>query len=142
MVTFHFTCVLTTSIYYTHVKIDLRFLKKEGYFGIISKAKLFAVRERPRCSSRTTALPFAKGSAALREQQIKTTSRNRETDVKITLKRCLNNLCFNSLSSRKYLILTQISRISRRALATLVLAIRLITLGKAVSCEPLAMQLS
>ena len=92
------------------------------------------------CRSRTTALLFANSRAALREQQIKTTSRNRETDVKITLKRCLNNLCFNSLSSRKYLILTQISRISRRALATLVLAIRLITLGKAVSCEPLAMQ--
>ena len=63
------------------VKKHLGFLKKEVHISIFYKAKLFAVRERPRCSSRTTALPFAKGSAALREQQIKTTSRNRGTDV-------------------------------------------------------------
>ncbi len=57
-------------------------MKKEGYFDIFYKAKLFAVREEQRCSSRTTALSFAKGSALVRERQIKTTSRNRETDVR------------------------------------------------------------
>lgn len=37
------------------------------FFGLLF---LFAVRERPRCSSRTTALLFANDHAALREQQI------------------------------------------------------------------------
>ena len=48
----------------------------------VYKAKLFAVREEQRCSSRTTARSFAKGSAVVRERQIKTTSRNIETDVR------------------------------------------------------------
>ena len=37
------------------------------FFGLLF---LFAVRERPRCSSRTTALLFANDHVALREQQI------------------------------------------------------------------------
>ena len=84
------------------LKSHLCFLKKEGYFGIFCKAKLFAVRERQRCSSWTTTLLFANSNVSDAHRQMNTTSRNRETDVKITLKRCLNNLCFNSLSSRKY----------------------------------------
>ena len=41
-------------------------------FSLISLSVCIAVRERPRCSSRTTALLFAKSSAALREQQQRT----------------------------------------------------------------------
>ena len=48
------------------------------------------------CRSRTTELPFAKGSAALREQQIKTTSRNRETDVRNRKIGCKNSWCEQS----------------------------------------------
>ena len=91
-------------------KIAPSIFEKGRLLWHLLQSKVICVRERPRCPSRTATLLFANDYVALREQQIKTTSRNLETDVKITLKRCLNNLCFNSLSSRKYLILTQISR--------------------------------
>ena len=38
-------------------------------------AFLFAVREAPRCSSRTATWSFAKDNVAVREQQMKTTSK-------------------------------------------------------------------
>ena len=41
-------------------------------FSLIPLSVCVAVRERPRCSSRTTALLFAKSSDALREQQQRT----------------------------------------------------------------------
>ena len=100
------------------------FWKKEGYFGIFYKARLFAVRERPRCSSRTTALPFATGSAALREQQIKTTSRNRETDVRNWKIGCLIS-CFEQSWYRQYLYhrlhvnLYAVSAINRKSIIVL-----------------------
>ena len=49
-----------------------------------------------------------------------------KTHYEIALKRCFNNLYLTGSSPTKNLILTQISRISRRALATLVLAIRMV----------------
>ena len=64
------------------LKSHLRFLKKEGYFGIFCKAKLFAVRERQCCSSWTTTLLFANSNVADALRQMKMTSRNRGTDVR------------------------------------------------------------
>ncbi|MBR4042780.1 MAG: hypothetical protein IKJ09_10825 [Bacteroidaceae bacterium] len=50
-------------------------------FTLFYKAKLFTVRERPRCSSRTTALPFANSSAALREQQMTSSNGIKENAI-------------------------------------------------------------
>ena len=45
-----------------------------------AKEMLFAVRERLRCLSRTTARLVAKSSAALRERQHETIGRNKENE--------------------------------------------------------------
>ena len=49
-------------------KIAPSIFEKGRYFGIFYKAKLFVLRERPRCPSRTATLSFANDHVALRER--------------------------------------------------------------------------
>ena len=53
-----------------HLVLRFEYICSQVQFLFFALSFLFAVRERPRCSSRTTALPFANNRAALRERQI------------------------------------------------------------------------
>ena len=106
------------------LKSHLRFLKKEGYFGIFCKAKLFAVRERQRCSSWTTTLLFANSNVADAHRQMKMTSRNRGTAIRSCKIGCMT-FSFVQLRSRIYLlyrlhgILYAVSAINRKSFIVL-----------------------
>ena len=85
------------------LKSHLRFLKKEGYFGIFCKAKLFADAHRSHCWCASTALLKRIGKVADALRQMKTTSRNRGTAIRSYKIGCIT-FSFVQLRSRIYLL--------------------------------------
>ena len=61
---------------------SFRFLFFNRPFLLFVLEVLFTVRERPRCSSRTTTLLFANNHVAVRERQIKTTSQKENLNLR------------------------------------------------------------